>query len=249
MTKQAVRRKTSVDPKEIEHFEKLAHSWWDDTGPFAALHELNPIRLAFIRDSVIRHYGRAQNQPLKDFKILDIGCGGGLLCEPLTRLGAQVTGVDASPTNIQVAQLHAQHMDLSIQYCHDSAENLTGTYDVVLAMEIVEHVVNLPDFIAHCCRLTKPGGLLFLSTLNRTMKSYLLGIIAAEYILGWVPKGTHQWEKFVQPNELKSLLAPHNLEILDKKGIRYHPLQRAWQISNDLSVNYMLCAGKNVKRP
>ncbi len=235
---------TSIDPKEVQHFESLSHTWWDETGPFQALHELNSTRISFIRDHITNHFSlsRDQSQPLKGLRLLDVGCGGGLLSEPMCRLGAQVIGVDAAPQNIQIAQTHAQQHDLNIDYRDIAVEELNETFDVVLCMEVIEHVPSVEDLITSCCKLVKPNGLIFLSTLNRTPKSFLFGIVAAEYILRWVPKGTHHWEKFVRPSELKRYLKQNNFSISDKKGVRYNLLHKAWEICSDDSVNYMICA-------
>lgn len=237
----------SIDPREIEHFRSLATTWWDENGAYKSLHRLNPTRLKYIRDHSIQHFDlNSKNaQPLKDLKILDIGCGGGLLCEPMTRLGAKVRGIDATAENIKSAQIHATAMNLIIDYACSPAEEETGLYDAVLAMEIVEHVTDLDSFVATCARLVRPGGLIFFSTLNRTWKSFLLGIVAAEYILGWVPKGTHQWQKFVTPEELEASLTHNSVSTLDQTGVILDPLRGDWILSARNGVNYMLVGVKD----
>ncbi len=231
----------TVDNDEISHFDSLAQAWWDEGGAFKSLHKLNPTRVKYIRDHSVKHF----QQSLKNLTILDVGCGGGLLTEPLARMGAQVTGIDASIKNIQVAKDHAQKQALTIDYQAVAAETLSAKFDIVTCMEVIEHVASVDQFLATCCKLVKPGGILFLSTLNRTLKSYLLGIIAAEYILGWVPKGTHQWQKFMRPQELEKILRTHNFGIHDLKGVNYAPLSDEWLTTEESSVNYMLCAQKN----
>ncbi len=238
---------SSIDQKEIEHFRTLAATWWDEAGPYKALHQLNPLRLAFIRDNICTHLSHSENKakPLEGLRILDIGCGGGLLSEPIARMGAQVTGVDATEENIKLARTHAEQMGLEIDYRFSTAEDLTGTYDVVLAMEIVEHVVDVQSFIASCVKLVKPDGLIFFSTINRTWKSYLLAIVAAENILGWVPKGTHQWDKFVTPDELNSGLKQNGVDLLQHTGVLFDPLRGTWIQSARDGVNYMLVGKKS----
>lgn len=241
---------TTINPREIDQFEQLAENWWDQNGEFKPLHRLNPVRLAFIRRHILDHWGGdAQSiTPFKNLKIVDIGCGGGLLTEPMARLGAKVTGIDAGAKNIKTAQFHAQKMGLNITYKATTAEDLAKTnarFDVVLAMEIIEHVANPGFFIESCAKLLKPGGLIFLSTLNRTPKSFALGIVAAEYILRMVPRGTHQWRKFVRPSEMASLLEPHNIDLKEIKGVTFNPATGSWRESPDMAVNYMLCAIKS----
>jgi 2-polyprenyl-6-hydroxyphenyl methylase/3-demethylubiquinone-9 3-methyltransferase len=236
----------SIDPKEIEHFRTLAATWWDEAGPYKALHQLNPLRLAFIRDNILKHLSAEEpTTSLSGLKVLDIGCGGGLLSEPMARMGAQVKGVDATAENIQLAKLHAEEMGLDIDYEFAAAEDLKGTYDVVLAMEIVEHVADVPSFITSCAKLVRPGGLIFMSTINRTWKSYLLGIVAAEHILKWVPKGTHQWDKFVTPDELKANLNRNDVDVIDHTGVLFDPLRGTWVQSGRDGVNYMLVGKKD----
>jgi 2-polyprenyl-6-hydroxyphenyl methylase/3-demethylubiquinone-9 3-methyltransferase len=231
----------TIDPAEIAHFATLSSHWWDAAGPFRSLHELNPTRVGYIRDHIQEHFGK---KSLKDLKILDVGCGGGLLSEPLARLGAVVTGIDATEENIVVAKDHANEVDLKITYTHTTVESLKEKYDVVCALEIVEHVANLEAFVDACCQRVRPGGLIFLSTLNRTLKSYLLGIIAAEYILRWVPRGTHQWDKFVRPDELQKLLIENKCDMFNCSGLVYSPLFKEWNLSHRRDVNYICVAKK-----
>lgn len=244
----------SVDPREIERFSALAEEWWDPEGKFKPLHRLNPIRLEFIRDRAMAHFGltSAGAKPLAGLAVLDIGCGGGLLCEPLSRLGATMTGLDASARNIAVAGRHAADMDLRIDYRQSSAEDhATGRrrYDLVLAMEIVEHVADLGAFMAAGCSLVRPGGLMIASTLNRTPKAYLMAILGAEYLLRWLPRGTHDWRKFVRPSELTAQLRAQGLEGLELTGVAYNPLSDSWRLAaRDLDVNYMILAQKPAPR-
>jgi len=241
----------SIDQKEINHFETLSHTWWDETGPFKTLHQLNPTRIQFIRDHVMNHFQEVQSntqRPFGGFSLLDIGCGGGLLAEPMSRLGAEVMGIDAVENNIQIAKIHAQSQELEITYQATTAETLAVNkqlFDIVVCMEVIEHVASVPEFIATCCSLVKPGGILFLSTLNQTIKSFALGIVAAEYILGWVPRGTHQWRKFVRPRDLRRSLEINGFKLTDIKGVHYNLLHKNWRINEDLSVNYMVCAVKS----
>jgi 2-polyprenyl-6-hydroxyphenyl methylase/3-demethylubiquinone-9 3-methyltransferase len=236
----------TVDPAEIERFSRIADAWWDPTGKFAPLHQLNPVRIGYIRDRVAAHWQRdaLNGEPLKGLSLLDIGCGGGLLSEPMTRLGASVTGVDASERNIAVAALHAERGGLAIDYRQGTAEALAESgaqFDVVLALEIVEHVADVDLFLRSCGRMVKPGGLLFLSTLNRTAKAWALAIAGAEYVLGWLPRGTHDWKKFLKPSEVARGLRAGGIEPQEIVGVVYAPLSRKWSLNrNDLDVNYML---------
>ena len=240
----------SVDVQEIAHFSALAERWWDETGPFKPLHDINPLRIGFIRDHAINHFGLRSNtlNQLSGLSLVDIGCGGGLISEPMARLGAQVTGVDASEKNIGVAALHAAQTGLAIDYQNRTAEALVKDgkqFDIVLALEIVEHVADVSAFTAAIAALVKPGGLLFMSTINRTAKSYLFAIIGAEYVLRWVPKGTHQWKKFIRPSELCGQLRSNGLELKEMTGMTLHPLKFEWQLTpRDLDVNYLLVAEK-----
>jgi 2-polyprenyl-6-hydroxyphenyl methylase / 3-demethylubiquinone-9 3-methyltransferase len=237
----------TVDKDEIERFSRIADEWWDENGKFKPLHRMNPIRLGYIRDRAAAHFGKdtSQVKSLSGLNVLDIGCGGGLLCEPLTRLGAHVTGIDAAEKNIRVASLHAEKMGLDITYRCAAAEELTTTYDIVLAMEIVEHVADVPAFLKAVASLAKPGGIVFMSTLNRTVKSYAMAIIGAEYVLRWLPRGTHEWKKFLKPSELCSGLRHEGLTIAHMTGTVFHPLSNSWSLDErDLDVNYMLTALK-----
>ncbi len=234
---------SSIDPLELDHFATLSAQWWDESGPLRALHAMNPTRLKFILQSIYEHFNRKMptGQPLKGLSVLDVGCGGGLLCEPLARLGAQVTGLDPCAENCDIARSHASANKLDIRYLAQEVETLQDNFDIVLAMEVVEHVANLTDFIKACCARLKPTGIIFFSTLNRTLKSYMLGIIAAEYVLRWAPRGTHDWQKFVTPNELQRALTMNHIDIIDRQGMRYNIGKKSWEACADLSVNYMVC--------
>ncbi len=236
----------TVDPAEVERFSRIADEWWDPAGKFAPLHRLNPVRIGYIRDRVAAHWRRdaLSGHPLEGLSLLDIGCGGGLLSEPMTRLGARVTGVDASARNVAVASLHAERQGLAVDYRQGTAEALAAEgarFDVVLALEIVEHVSDVDLFLRSCGAMVKPGGLLFLSTLNRTAKAWALAIVGAEYVLGWLPRGTHDWKKFLKPSEVARGLRAGGIEIDDIVGVVYSPLGRQWSLNRgDLDVNYML---------
>ena len=240
---------SSIDTSEIQRFSKISSQWWDENGPFKPLHQLNPTRLQYIRDCLISHFQRrsTKDKPLSGLSILDIGCGGGLVAEPLTRLGASVMGIDASAQAIEVAKAHATMMDLAVTYECLSAEDLNAkgqTFDVVLALEIVEHVADVAGFLKTCTQLVAPGGALLLSTLNRTWKSYAVAIVGAEYIMGLLPKGTHDWHKFLSPAELATHLRPLGFSFADLKGMSYTPLKDQWHLSRDLEVNYLGYAKK-----
>ena len=237
---------STVDPAEIAKFSKLSETWWDPNGKMKPLHAINPLRLTYIRDAACRKFGRDPKtlDSLKGLRILDIGCGAGLLCEPLTRLGAQVTGVDPSATNIEVAKLHAAKSALAIDYRCTTVEDLNRSekFDIVLAMEVIEHVVSVGAFVDRCAALMKPGGLMLVSTLNRTWKSFALAIVGAEYVLRWLPRGTHEWDKFVTPAEVTHHLSRNKLSISDQAGVIYNPLADKWSLSSDMDVNYMVIA-------
>ncbi len=240
---------SSVDPAEIAKFSALAEEWWDPAGKFRPLHKLNPTRLAFVRDRIAEHFGRdpLAERPLAGLSLLDVGCGGGLLAEPLSRLGAEVTGIDASERNIKVAALHAAESGLAIDYRHAAAEDLAGAgarFDAVLNMEVVEHVADLGGFLAASGALVKPGGAMVVATLNRTPKSFLLGIVGAEYLLRWLPPGTHDWRRFVRPSELARELAAGGLTVTEIAGMAYNPLTDDWRLARDTAVNYMVFAVK-----
>lgn len=239
------RKGSTIDQEEISHFSKDSPRWWDENGPFAPLHRLNPVRMRYLRDQICRHYGRSADtlKPLKDLKIVDIGCGGGLVCEPLCRMGATVTGLDADPRAIATAQDHASGTGLTINYCNEGTDTHKGTYDVVLALEIIEHVADVDKFVDECVGLCKPDGLVIFSTLNRTPKSYALGIVAAEHILRWVPTGTHNWKKFIKPAELAGALRAAGATPLHACGLCFHPLKNEFLlVENDLDVNYFMVA-------
>jgi 2-polyprenyl-6-hydroxyphenyl methylase/3-demethylubiquinone-9 3-methyltransferase len=239
---------TTVDPAEVERFSRIAGEWWDPAGKFAPLHRLNPVRIGYIRDRAARHWQRdaLSGTPLAGLSLVDIGCGGGLLSEPMRRLGATVTGIDAATDNIGIAGLHADKQGLAIDYRQSTAEALAGAgaqFDIVLALEIVEHVADAELFLRSCSRLVKPGGLLFVSTLNRTAKAWALAIAGAEYVLGWLPRGTHDWRKFLKPSEAARSLRASGLDVREIVGVVYSPLARTWSVNRtDLDVNYMLYA-------
>mgnify|MGYP003966149525 FL=1 len=239
---------SSVNKKEIEKFSKMASEWWDPKGKFKPLHKFNPIRIKYIKESIIENFKlKNKIKPLNKIKILDIGCGGGLLSEPMKRLGANVTGIDASIKNIKIAKLHAQKNKLSINYLCSSPEKFKTKkkYDVILNMEIVEHVDDLNFFLKSCSKLLKKNGLMFIATINKTLKSYMFAIVGAEYILGWLPIGTHEWEKFVKPEELKNILKKNNLVLSNLDGMHFNIVKNEWKISKDLSVNYIAKFIKN----
>ncbi len=239
----------SVDPAEVEKFSAIAAEWWDPKGKFGILHKFNPVRLSYIREQLIRHFDRddAARRPFEGLRVLDIGCGGGLLCEPLARLGATVTGIDPAERNIKTASVHADEQGLEITYMATTAEDLAAAgekFDVVLNMEVIEHVADVSSFMEACCSLVKPGGLMFVATINRTMKSFALAIVGAEYVLGWLPKGTHQWEKFLLPQEIERELGGNGFGVRDTVGVTFNPLTNVWSPNRDISVNYMMLAEK-----
>ena len=232
----------TINKLEIAKFSKIAAEWWSPNGQFKPLHKFNPIRIKYLKENIIEHFKLKQtNSPLKGLNILDIGCGGGLLSEPITRLGAKVTAIDASKKNIQVAKFHAKKNNLKINYLCSSPEklNLNKKFDVVLNMEIVEHVEDLNFFIKKSSNLLKKNGLMFIATLNKTFKSYVFAIIGAEYVLRWLPIGTHDWEKFVKPDNLVSLAINSNLKLKKLSGMKFNPIIDSWSLSNDKSVNYI----------
>lgn len=242
---------TTVDPSEVDKFSAMAAEWWNPKGKFGVLHKFNPVRLEFIREHVVRHFSLNDNsrQTFKDLKLLDIGCGGGLLCEPMSRLGAAVTGVDPSEKNIKTASVHAAEQELPINYLTMTAEDLVETgeqFDIVLNMEVVEHVADVELFMTTAAGLVKPGGLMFAATINRTLKSFGFAIIGAEYVLGWLPRGTHQWEKFITPQELDNSIRAGGMRVKDKSGVLFNPLAGTWRRSADTDVNYMMLAEKPI---
>ena len=233
---------STINKLEIAKFSKIAAEWWSPNGKFKPLHKFNPIRIKYLKENIIEHFKLKQtNSPLKGLNVLDIGCGGGLLSEPITRLGAKVTAIDASKKNIQVAKFHAKKNSLKINYLCSSPEklNLNKKFDVVLNMEIVEHVEDLNFFIKKSSNLLKKNGLMFIATLNKTFKSYVFAIIGAEYVLRWLPIGTHDWEKFVKPDNLVSLAINSNLKLKKLSGMKFNPIIDNWSLSNDKSVNYI----------
>lgn len=242
-------RQTTIDPAEVERFSVLAAEWWNPNGKFKPLHKFNPVRLAYIRDAVATRFGRDPRaaKPFQGLRILDIGCGGGLLCEPMARLGAEVVGADASTTNIEIARLHAAESGVKVDYRAATAEELAAageTFDVVLNMEVVEHVADVDFFIGECARMVRPDGVMFVATINRTLKALGLAIIGAEYVLRWLPRGTHQYERLVRPAELERALSSAGMHIIDRTGVSYNPLSDRWQRSKDMDVNYMIIAEK-----
>jgi 2-polyprenyl-6-hydroxyphenyl methylase / 3-demethylubiquinone-9 3-methyltransferase len=237
----------TVDENEVAQFSRLGRQWWDPHGPMAALHKLNPVRLAYIRDRLAARFDRdpKRRECLSGLRLLDIGCGGGILCEPLARLGASVVGIDPAERNITVATEHAGQSGLAIDYRSSSAEAMAEAgerFDAVLAMEVIEHVTDVGAFMTTAAALAKPGGLLIVATLNRTIKSFALAIVGAEYILRWLPRGTHQWDKFVTPNELEIALAQSDARVIDETGVIYNPFADRWQLAADMDVNYMVAA-------
>ncbi len=243
---------TSIDPAEVAKFEAMAAEWWDPEGKFKPLHMMNPVRLEFIAREIAAHFGRDRGaaQPFAGLRLLDIGCGGGLLSEPMARLGAEVVGADAAEGNIPVAALHAEQVGLEIDYRHTTAEAIEATgerFDVVLAMEIVEHVADPLEFLTSCQKLLKPGGLMLTSTLNRTLKSYAVAIVGAEQVMRWLPRGTHEWGKFITPDELAKLLEQAGTQVVSRTGFTFSPLSWSWSLSErDLSVNYAMASTKPV---
>lgn len=240
---------TTIDDAEVARFSALAAEWWNPKGKFRPLHKFNPVRLAYIREQVCQHFDRDPKAPLpfRGLRFLDIGCGGGLLSEPMARLGAIVVGADASATNIEVARIHAEQSGLDIDYRATSSEALAGAgevFDVVLNMEVVEHVADVPLFMASCAQMVKPGGLMLIATINRTAKARMLAIFMAEQVLRWLPVGTHQFEKLVKPDELRQALAEGGMTVLDETGVAYNPLFDRWALATDMDVNYMILGAK-----
>ena len=240
---------TTINKEEIQKFSKLADEWWDVNGKFKPLHMFNPIRIEYITENIKKQFNikKEKSNFLDGIKILDIGCGGGLISEPMARLGATVTGIDASEKNINIANLHSKKSGLKINYFNTSPENfdVTDKFDVILNLEIVEHVDDINLYVKSCFKLLKKNGLMFTATLNRTFTSYIKAIIGAEYILRWLPIGTHDWNKFIKPEELEKLLSQEKFSTIDLKGLSFNPFTNKWKKSNDLSVNYIICSLKN----
>ena len=242
---------SSIDQAEVDRFSAMAAEWWDPTGKFKPLHLFNPVRLGFIRDEAARRFGRdiAKRRPFEGLRLLDIGCGGGLLCEPMARLGFEVTGVDASERNIGVARLHAEAQGLAIDYRADTAEALLASgeapFDVVLNMEVIEHVADPGRFLRDCVGLTAPGGFMIVATLNRTPKALALAVVGAEYVLRWLPRGTHDWKKFLKPHEILEFLHGEPVSVAGPFGVSYDLLAGRWSPSSDIDVNYMMTVDKS----
>lgn len=240
---------TTVDAGEVGKFDRLADEWWNPRGKFRPIHKFNPVRLAYIKETLCRHFSRDPRaaRPLEGLRILDIGCGGGLLSEPLARLGADVLGADASATNVEVARVHAERTGTAVAYRNTTAEDLAEegeTFDVVLAMEIIEHVASVPAFAKACASMVRPGGLLLVATINRTPKAYLLAIVGAERVLRWLPRGTHEYDKLVRPGEIDAALGGTGVEVVERQGVVYNPLKDSFSLSPDLDVNYMVLAAR-----
>ena len=239
---------TTINQEEIQKFSKLAEEWWDVSGKFKPLHMFNPIRIEYILEKISNHFERKDDDlPLKGLKLLDIGCGGGLISEPMSRLGANVTGIDASLNNIKIAESHSRKNNLKINYLNTSPEDfLNGEeFDVILNLEIIEHVEDVNLYFKSCAKLLKKNGIMFTATLNRTFTSYIKAIVGAEYILRWLPIGTHDWNKFLKPKEVEKMISNLNFSILETKGLVFNPFTQKWKRSNDLSVNYIITSVKN----
>jgi len=242
-------RASSIDPAEVERFSRHAGDWWNPRGPLAPLHKLNPVRIGYIRDQAAARFQRDPKKldSLAGLRILDIGCGGGILSEPLARLGATVVGADPAADNIAAASAHALESGVAVDYRATTAEELAAQnerFDIVLVMEVVEHVANVEDFVATCVSMVKPGGLMIAATLNRTMKSFALAIVGAEYVLRWLPRGTHQWDKFVTPEEMEKAIEGNGLNVIGERGVVYNLFADRWQLSPDMDVNYMIAAAR-----
>ena len=239
---------TSVNKKEIDKFSKMADEWWDPEGKFKPLHKFNPTRIKYLKENIIYNFKlKNKSKPLSGIKILDIGCGGGLLSEPMSKMGANVTGIDASDKNIKIAKIHSKKNKLKINYLCSSPEKLKigKKFDVILNMEIVEHVEDIDFFLKSCSKLLKKNGLMFVATINKTLKSYIFAIVGAEYVLRWLPIGTHEWEKFVKPEDLKKILMKYDLSLNKLEGMNFNIIKDEWNISRDLSVNYIAKFIKN----
>lgn len=237
--------RSTIDQSEVDRFSAMAAEWWDPTGKFRPLHKINPVRLAYIRDKAAENFGRdpKAHRPLEGLRILDIGCGGGLLSEPIARMGATVLGADASERNIGIARTHAAQTGVTVDYRAVTAEALAAageTFDIVLNMEVVEHVADVEFFISTCASMVRPGGMMLISTINRTFKAAALAIVGAEYLLRWLPRGTHQYEKLVRPEELEAPVVKSGMEVVERIGVFFNPLQNQWNLSPDIDVNYMM---------
>jgi 2-polyprenyl-6-hydroxyphenyl methylase / 3-demethylubiquinone-9 3-methyltransferase len=235
---------TTIDQNEVEKFSAISEEWWDEKGKFKPLHKFNPIRISYLREKIIKYFNLDNNSktPFSGLKILDIGCGGGLLCEPLNRLGAEIVGIDAAEKNIKIARLHSEKSSLNMDYRHIDVEELAKSsekFDVVLAMEVIEHVADVNHFIAAIAGCAKKDSLVFIATINRTAKSFLSAIIGAEYILRWLPAGTHNWKKFLKPSEVSKIAASHHLQLLELDGFEYNLLNDRWKNSANLDINYI----------
>jgi len=238
----------SIDPLEVEKFSRIAAEWWDPESKFKPLHKFNPVRLGYIREVICEHFNRSGDTPLEGLRILDIGCGGGLVCEPMARLGASVTGVDAAEANVKTASVHAEEQGLDIDYRHGVAEQLLENdepkFDVVLNLEVMEHVANPHTFLVDCAQLVKPGGLMICATINRTSKAFALAIVGAEWVMGWLPRGTHRFGKLVKPGEIRAALREGGMSLRSPVGVGYNPLTDQFSLNEDVSVNYMVVADK-----
>lgn len=240
---------TTINDAEVAKFTAMAEEWWDPKGKFKPIHKFNPVRLSYIREALLRHFNKdgAVIRPFEGLRILDVGCGGGLLSEPLAKLGATVTGIDAAERNIRIATLHAEQSGVTVNYRATTSEALAAAgeqFDLVLNMEVVEHVDNVPLYMKSCADLVAPGGLMLTATLNRTARALAFAVFGAEYVLGWLPKGTHDWKKFLTPDEVKALITRNGLVVTDQTGIVYHPLADEWRTSRDMAINYMVLAQK-----
>lgn len=239
--------RSTIDQADVDRFSSMADEWWDPSGKFKPLHKFNPVRLSYIKDKVCENFDLTPNKPrpFEGLRFLDIGCGGGLLCEPMARLGAQIVGADASQTNIEIARLHAQQSGLEIDYRAVTSEALDADgekFDCILNMEVVEHVADVELFMKSCANMVKPGGLMFVATINRTFKANALAIFMAENVLRWLPRGTHQYEKLVQPQELELPINSAGMSVIDTTGVTYNPVTDQWKYSHDIDVNYMILA-------
>ncbi|MEO5806580.1 bifunctional 2-polyprenyl-6-hydroxyphenol methylase/3-demethylubiquinol 3-O-methyltransferase UbiG [Devosia sp.] len=240
---------STINDAEVAKFTAMAEEWWDPKGKFRPIHKFNPVRLTYIREAVLEHFARDGSSmlPFEGLRVIDVGCGGGLLSEPMARLGATVVGIDAAERNIRIATLHAQQSGLSVDYRATTSEALAAAgekFDLVLNMEVVEHVDNVPLYMKSCADLVAPGGLMLTATLNRTARAYALAVLGAEYVLGWLPKGTHDWKKFLTPDEIKTLITRNGLRVTAETGVVYHPLADEWRKSPDMAINYMVLAEK-----